>query len=668
MEKRLAIVESSRSAADIRAEQIHSLFGGTLMVETFSGDAVRPGDLDAADLVLVPSYGVYALVQKHILPDCPVVFACRTVSKAGLERLKAMNGTAGVVLLDDTLELAQLMVAVLRQLDGTCPVLIPAAAAHRAEFQGQAVASVIDFENDATATNIGPALLDISTILELGMRLDLDHVLNHKNIKTSFGELVPVHVGLSVILGKTNRFEGSMDLLLQVVDSGVIGINAKGHVFSYNEKASQILGIDAASVLGKNGMELFPEIPFYQVMDSRMPVRESLGKINGYDVVISVDPIAHSGKQYGAVAVIKRFSDEERKQHVLRNQLIGKGHRAKYRFEDIVGTSDAIRKCREIALRMAGSDSSVLITGESGTGKEIFAQAIHNSSGRRDYQFVAVNCGAIPESLLESELFGYEDGAFTGARKGGRQGLFELAHKGTLFLDEVGEMPLALQKRLLRVLQEREVVRLGGDRVISVDVRIIAATNRNLKHLAESGEFREDLYYRLGVLPLGIPALRNRPEDIPELIHAFQRKLNTKFQLSDRAAEVFSRHLWRGNVRELRNYVEYLANLNAPVVDAEDLPFESASPVVKSVSISVAAASDEDHSRFILEQLAIGFRGMKRLGRRSLSQLAQQSGRFLGEQEIRNLLLELERQGLVVIHSGRGGTVITELGLQQIKK
>ncbi len=670
MRKKLVIIESSPQGAETRAGQVRHLFGEALTVTASSLETLEDRELDGANLVLMPSYEVYDGIRHRLVSGCEVVFACRTVSRTGLENLKGLGLKTGAVLLDDTVELARQMVSVLRQIDPDSPDLIPAALGECDSYRGRAVVSVAGPVTDpgrfASVTDIGPALLDISTILELGMRLDLDDVLNHKNIKAGLGEIVPVHVGLSVILGKTNRFESSMDLLLQVVDSGVVGINARGRVFSYNEKAGQILGTDIPSVLGKNGMDLFPEIPFGQVMATGKPIREALGRINGYDVVMSVDPIAHSGKQYGAVAVIKRFSDEERKQHLLRNQLLGKGHRAKYRFEEIVGGSEALRKCREIALRMAGSDSSILITGESGTGKEIFAQAIHNSSGRRAYQFVAVNCGAIPENLLESELFGYEDGAFTGARKGGRQGLFELAHKGTLFLDEIGEMPLALQKRLLRVLQEREVVRLGGDRVIPVDVRIIAATNRELKSLAEAGGFREDLYYRLSVLPLAIPPLRSRPADIPDLIHEFQKKMNAWFRLTDSALGAFMAHPWRGNVRELRNYIEYLANLNVAVVEQGDLPFAVSPPVQTLGAAQGATGIPVDHSRFILEQLALGLRKMKRLGRRSLCRLARENGLFLGEQAVRNLLLALEKQGLVVIHPGKGGTVITEAGLRAL--
>ena len=241
---------------------------------------------------------------------------------------------------------------------------------------------------------------------------------------------------------------------------------------------------------------------------------------------------------------------------------------------------------------MAKSDSSILITGESGTGKEMFAQSIHNSSKRKEFQFVAVNCGALPESLLESELFGYEEGAFTGAKRGGKPGLFELAHKGTLFLDEIEEMPLKLQRSLLRVLQEREVMRLGGDRLISVDIRLIAATNRDLKGLLSDGRFREDLYYRLNVLPLFVPPLRARKEDISSLISGFKKSFNWEFSLSASAGKAIFDYSWPGNIRQLRNCIEYISNLEIKTADIGDLPFEAEG----SPRETVPAAYREEYS------------------------------------------------------------------------
>lgn len=257
---------------------------------------------------------------------------------------------------------------------------------------------------------------------------------------------------------------------------------------------------------------------------------------------------------------------------------VHKDFKSKYRFQDLIGTCPNFLAARKLAERIAGSNSSVLLIGESGTGKELFAHAIHHNSLREEAPFVAVNCASIPENLLESELYGYEDGAFTGAKRGGKKGKFELANGGTLFLDEIGDMPLAMQSKLLRVLQEKEVQRVGGHKPIPVDVRVIAATHRDLEKLVEEGQFRQDLYYRLNVIKIDIPPLRKRKADIPQISQILLKKLEGKFyrygtELSDAVMERFMQHSWPGNVRELENVLERCINvLDGKTIQLMHLP------------------------------------------------------------------------------------------------
>ncbi|MGI6424651.1 MAG: sigma-54 interaction domain-containing protein [Tepidanaerobacteraceae bacterium] len=257
----------------------------------------------------------------------------------------------------------------------------------------------------------------------------------------------------------------------------------------------------------------------------------------------------------------------------MRRELYLKGHVAQHTFEDIITCSSIMEKAISEARQFAQAEAAVVITGETGTGKELFAQSIHNTSQRKGGHFVAVNCAAVPENLLESELFGYEEGAFTGARRGGKKGLFELAHDGTIFLDEIGELPLKLQARLLRVLQEKAVIRVGGDRVIPINVRIIAATHRNLEASVKNGTFRQDLYYRLNVLRLSLPPLRERKDDIPLLIDRLLEKICNKTAkkpplLSDAVLKIFCSYHWPGNVRELQNILERLVVLKGRLQSA----------------------------------------------------------------------------------------------------
>ena len=291
-----------------------------------------------------------------------------------------------------------------------------------------------------------------------------------------------------------------------------------------------------------------------------------------YHFIVTVKPFS-SGDEIDGVVV--SFRDIEEAQKLVYNFNT---RTIKNTVDDIIGTSEKIMIAKKQALITARGNSTVLITGESGTGKEMFAKAIHYASARGDNPFITVNCGAIPENLLESELFGYEKGAFTGANEKGKVGKFELADGGTIFLDEIGDMPLHLQVKILHVLQNMRFEKVGGSRSIVVDVRVIAATNKDLEKMIEEGTFREDLYYRLSVIPLSIPPLRERKADIRMLMYHFLKKYNTFMNrkiegFSDEVEELYMNYDWPGNVRELENAVEYGTNMAfGKVIDIEDVP------------------------------------------------------------------------------------------------
>lgn len=402
-----------------------------------------------------------------------------------------------------------------------------------------------------------------------------------------------------------------------------------------------------------------------------------LMKLNGTNVNVDLFPVMRGNTCEGAFACLKRFSEEEEKQSALRMQMFSKDHRAKYTFDDIAGESPAICQARNMARKMAATNGTVCITGETGTGKELFAQAIHNCSPRRGKPFIAINCAAIPDELLESELFGYADGAFTGARKGGKIGLFEFAHGGTLFLDEVEGMSRALQIKLLRVIQEREVMPIGGNRIVQVDVRLICATNEGLEEKVESGEFRADLYYRLCTLPLRLPPLRERREDILPLIEIFRRELGGTFRLSPSCQQALIAYRWKGNIRELRNYVEYLVYQDKAMVEPEDLPpafsrasarqsagEQAAAPAVPE--LHRLAGRDEQLYRFLLQEISAKQSAGTGIGREKLLQSARQAGYSISQYQLRTALTHLKEAGYVTILRGRGGCRATAKGLGNV--
>ena len=329
---------------------------------------------------------------------------------------------------------------------------------------------------------------------------------------------------------------------------------------------------------------------------------------------------------------------------------------AVYHFDDIIGSAPALQAAIHIAKRFADSDSTVLIQAQSGTGKELMAQSIHNASERADGPFVAVNFAAITETLLDSELFGYVEGAFTGASRHGAIGLFEQANHGTIFLDEIGDASLSFQVKLLRVLQEREIRRVGSTVPIHIDVRIIAATNQDLKVLIRQGRFREDLYYRLNVLPLTLPPLAERKEDIPVLVAAFLKSFFLDMGASEmrdwikEILPVFHQYSWPGNIRELQNVVEYLANVCDGRPRPDDLPSSFTATIASMRNRQGGETAGENLKKAVLQELAIAARIGKHLGRRSLARNLD-----VPESQIRHICQDLVKEGEITLKSGRGG-------------
>jgi transcriptional regulator, propionate catabolism operon regulatory protein len=439
---------------------------------------------------------------------------------------------------------------------------------------------VLDLRDRGIGAVVGPG-----SVADLAARAGMVAVFlySRASVRAAFDAALDVVQAMRVEALRRQR----LDNLLQHLRDGVAALDAQGRVEAINQRLAHALGIDATAVVGRDLLDVAPELA------AILPEAngESLGSIGGVSYVVHRGPLAglatiggSGGASGGAVLTFQESRAVERLDRTLRSRPRGHQFSARYRLEDLVGDSAQIVSVKALVRRYARSDATVLILGESGTGKEMVAQSLHQLSTRRGFPFVAINCGAFPEALLESELFGYEEGAFTGARKGGKAGLIEAAHRGTLFLDEIGEMPLPLQSRLLRVLQEREVVRLGSAEPSRVDIRVIAATHRSLTDAIDAGTFRTDLYYRLNILNITLPPLRDRQTDLlplaAELLwQASRRETRLAAYLPDREVaarllvhvdDAFRRYGWPGNVRELQNVIERIAvELADRTVDAQ---------------------------------------------------------------------------------------------------
>lgn len=385
------------------------------------------------------------------------------------------------------------------------------------------------------------------------------------------------------------------DIMEHVLDNGkeaYLAIDREGTVVMLNTPMTEILGVQWSDAVGKHVTQVIPDSKLQLIPVSGKEQDMEVILIDGKQVLVSHYPMFRGGKIAGAVckvlleepqrlmslAGVKTSTKIEQGPEIKNRSGQSKGEGARYKIDSLIGQSTSMIRLKETIARVARGPSTVLINGESGTGKELMAHAMHLESARRNKPFVKVNCAAVPETLLESELFGYQEGAFTGARRGGQVGKFELADEGTIFLDEIGDMPFSMQAKLLRVLQEKEIERLGESRTRHVDVRVVTATNRNLRDLIKEGKFREDLYYRINVVSLTAPPLRERMEDLGELTQYFVKRFNHSFNLkvvgiSREVLHLFNNYHWPGNVRELENIVERAFNLvDGDYINTQHMP------------------------------------------------------------------------------------------------
>lgn len=424
------------------------------------------------------------------------------------------------------------------------------------------------------------------------------------SIRTAVFEAEKIILARKIEKEQAQKFKALADYSLE----GIISINPEKTVEVFNPAAEKLLKLTAGEIIGK---KLDSIIGGMDVETSLLKQRHVIGQtiqLGGNWITYNIAPIIVDGQTTGAIATFQDITHIQELEAKIRNEVLARRFVAAYRLHNIVGQSPEITESKRIAREIAQVEATVLLTGESGTGKELFAQSIHNESQRKNGPFVAVNCAALPANLLESELFGYVAGAFTGATKKGKPGLFEMAHRGTIFLDEISEMDRYGQSRLLRVLQERQVMRLGDDKYIPVDVRIIAATNKRLSELVREGQFRQDLFYRLKVLTLNLPPLRNRTGDIERLARHFVQLFTGRHNRQvDMAAEVYQYlqgYEWPGNVRELMYFIERLViiasekRITVDILkkywdDREECNPEPAAGAVVSETARIAAALAE---------------------------------------------------------------------------
>ena len=678
MKKNVAVISLDAYAGQFYAQQVQELFGDRIAVCSYS---VRDGSVEHMprkyDLYMVTTDAFDSLgdMHRYVPIDGEMMEIHVTLRWDVVHRLQALPAGKKVLFVNLSDKMCREAVTRLNQL-----------GVNQLDFDlyhpgaPEPDMSQYDFVITPQETryvpagareiiDIGQRVCDSSTMIEAALRLGFEELLETPEFEQYQRDVAANTYSFDRVFARGLRLESQFEILMEILDEGIVGVNERGEVFASNHKLEEITGIPGARALQRPAAEVYPFVPFARCLAERAPQPAQVVSANGVNMNVAVAPVLRGGACIGAFATVQRFSDAENRQNELRSQLLHKGYRAKYTFDDVVGQSPAIRRCITILKKMSLTQLPVLLIGETGTGKELFAHAVHNASPRANGPFVAINCAAMPENLLESELFGYEEGAFTGARKGGKPGLFEFAHKGTLFLDEVEGMSTALQCKLLRVLQEREIMRVGGNRIVSVDVRIVAATNENLDKMVEEGTFRRDLYYRLNTLPVLIPPLREREGDLLLLIDHFRKGIGASFTLSPELERLLLTHQWRGNIRELRNVVEYFSYTGSPVVGPEELPptfhyLPAGLPEAGGAGAQPPRLADcpQEDERFVLSRLYQADREGRSLGRDAILADAKAAGLPCSQQEVRRILSALDQAGLARVSRGRGGTRLTPAG------
>ena len=679
--KKLLIMSLYKKPSEFYKKQLELLFGDYLNVEAYYIYNNEMKQEINADLILITSHIIIKDVKKIIESNIKTIIMKRTFLRKGYKKLKNIEPGSDIMFVSSFYELAVEAIAKIYELGIKNINFIPVYPGTD-EYSNLKIA-VTPGEVDKVPDHVDKIIdinnrvIDLSTVMDIIYELNIPYQQIQHIILDYKKKIVPA-IGFNNFIEKSAELKKQLKVILSMTNDGIIGVNAKGKITECNKSAEQLFNVKKDDIIYKKINSVLPFLKLKKVIKSGKKQENELITVHGINIVTSNYPIISQGELVGAVSINKRFTKMESLNQKFRKKIVKSGHIAKYQFSDIVGNSKEINNIKDKAKKMTRNDCTILITGESGTGKELFAHAIHNTSLRKEGPFVAINCSTLTKNLLEAELFGYESGAFTGAKKEGKQGLFELSHNGTIFLDEIGDIPYTLQAKLLRVLMEQEIMRVGGTEKIKVNTRVIAATNKKLLKLVKEKMFRKDLYYRLNVFPLYIPPLRERKSDIPVLINNFSNDENNYPKIPEHIIDLLQDLNWHGNVRELKNCVLYLTNMSDGEITLSDLP----NYIFDEVCMDNYKLENEENDLyqviknknlnsediFILEQLYISNMNNSNIGRRKIYQRARKNGYNISEYQIRYKLKLLEQLGMVKIFKGRKGTQITEMGKKALKR
>ncbi|MCD4713517.1 MAG: sigma 54-interacting transcriptional regulator [Clostridiales bacterium] len=676
---KIALLTGSKETCKSLTKQLKNFLPQTIELDVYMMDEGL-GDVSSPDFIIYSSQALYeeVAVLGKIDPTIPFVVGKRTINYDTLEMVVSIPNKTKVLLVNDLYESALEVKEAMEEIGldhMELELYYPGCNKDPMEFHHAITPGELQYVPPGieNVINIGSRIFDFKTIAKVLSHLDLLEQSSGSFSKMYLEKIINVAKSLANSRAQIINLNESMDRVIDGFEEGLLIFDPGHNIVVFNDMLKTILKIKQFRYIGNRLSRVIYNKKLLVYLTDDFLTEPLEMSIDGNEYIVSKFKINQSGMTCASFKPLK----EHQKTKALKEEAIRKGYVAKYNIDDIVGRSLAIKKLKSLIDKLGKTDMNILIQGESGTGKELAASAIHNHSNRSDAPFLAVNFSALPDSLIESELFGYAEGAFTGAKKGGKKGLFEEANGGTIFLDEIGDISLKVQSRLLRVLEEKEIMPVGGNEIRPVDVRIVAATNKNLIKMVNEKSFREDLYFRLKMGYIHLEPLRNRREDIEILLdHIAEGMTSTKVEFSRKLIQKLEAYDWMGNVRELKNTINYmLAVRTSDFIDVEDLPSESffTAEINESKEFEPTLKHSEeliylsDEHLFFLSLIHQMISADEAVSRTSLSEMSR-NGRFKRtENQVRRILLQLKELGMVQISKGRRGIELTEDGYQRIK-
>ncbi len=669
----LTLITGSRQTKQVLHEQVQQLLGDYVQIEIYSTDEGLPTQLTdefflfSSEVTSIEAHEACQINSKEMM------VGKRTIHHRFIDQLLKIPVNSEVLIVNDDDTATIEVIESLYQLGIDHLRFIPykkeqifyknidiAISPGETHLCPPSINNVID---------IGVRLFDMATILKVVEYFCLGEKISSLISERYIRNIIDLQRELSFAEQNAKQMKQHIQNVVNTVDDGIIAINKQHRVTVFNRRLGALFHLPVDDAINKQLEEVIVQ---QDLIDFILHSNEEskFFTIYGVDLVI----FRHQMETEDTiVATFKSIHQAFEVEKMAQRELKNKGFYAKYDFDDIVGDHPLLKETKQIAKKLALSEHPVLIQGETGTGKELFAHSIHLHSMRKNGPFIAINCSALTENLLESELFGYEEGAFTGAQKGGKKGLFELADNGTIFLDEVGDISLEVQSHLLRVLQEKELRRIGGRKVIPINVRVIAATNKDIQLKSEEGSFRSDLFYRLNVLTLSIPPLRDRKTDIPLLLKHFITKSGKWVKVDENLPEQLQKHEWLGNIRELKSTIDYMLTIcDGNKIELKDIPYNRLQKnrkqeIVTSYPIPNNLLEIHEY-KFILETIKRCNDNGKPASRQHISIVSEETGSFLSPQQVRRRLDYLETKGFITKGRGRSGTKITTTGVEYLQQ